>query len=141
MWKALLIDDEESIRKLLKAILEMANFTVETAASAKSGIDVLRSRSFDVVITDLRMESHLAGYQVAQFASRLSPPPLIALVTAFPVPAADWHRAGADVMFTKGTDTIQLASRLQQILESRNSHSGNSARHAQSESTPPRGLS
>lgn len=141
MWKVLLIDDEESIRKLLKAVLEMANFTVETAASAQSGIDVLRSESFDVVITDLRMETHLAGYQVAQFASHLNPPPLVALVTAYPVPASDWHNAGADVMFTKGTDTIQLASRLQQILESRNSHSGNSARHTQSESTRRRGLS
>jgi DNA-binding NtrC family response regulator len=141
MWKTLLIDDEESIRKLLKAVLEMADFSVETAASAHAGIEALRSHSFDVVITDLRMETHLAGYQVAQFASHLDPAPLIALVTAFPVPASEWHRAGADVMFTKGTDTIQLASRLQRLLESRSSHSANSSGQAPSESTNRRGLS
>ena len=140
MWKVLLIDDEESIRKLLKAVLEMANFSVETASSAGSGIEVLRSQSFDVVITDLRMETHLAGYDVARFASHLNPPPLVALVTAFPVPHSDWHRAGADVLFTKGNDTLQLATRLQKILESRSSHPGNT--HGSGpESTTRRGLS
>jgi DNA-binding NtrC family response regulator len=140
MWKVLLIDDEESIRKLLKAVLEMADFSVETASSARSGIEVLRAQSFDVVITDLRMETQLAGYDVAQFASHLNPPPLVALVTAFPVPPSDWHRAGADLMFTKGNDTLQLAPRLQKILESRGSHPGN-AHGSDSENTTRRGLS
>jgi DNA-binding response OmpR family regulator len=141
MWKALLIDDEESIRKLLKAVLEMANFSVETAPSAHSGIDVLRSQSFDVVITDLRMETHLAGYDVARFASHLDPRPFVAIVTAFPVPASDWRKVGADALFTKGTDTLQLAACLQRMLEARASHTPNSSHGSDSQSTFRRGLS
>src|SRR5512147_1553209 len=117
MWKALLVDDEESIRKLLKTVLETADYAVETAASAGSALDVLRSQSFDVVITDLRMETHLAGYDVARFASRLNPRPLIVIVTAFPVPASQWRTVGADALFTKGADTLQLGNRLHHMLK------------------------
>jgi CheY-like chemotaxis protein len=119
MFRALLVDDEEPIRKLLKTILEMADFTVEAVSSAHSAINILRSQSFDVVITDLRMETHLAGYDVAQFAARLDPRPVIALVTAFPVPVSEWRGVGADALFTKGPDTLQLPTRLHKMLERR----------------------
>ena len=116
-----MVDDEESIRKLLKTVLEMADYSVETASSARAAIDVLRSESFDIVITDLRMETGLAGYDVARFASRLDPRPVIAIVTAFPVPASDWRGVGADALFTKGADTLQLGTRLQKMVEARKS--------------------
>jgi DNA-binding response OmpR family regulator len=141
MWKALLIDDEENIRKLLKAVLEMGDFTVETASSGASGIELLRRQSFDVVITDLRMETHLAGYEVSRFASHLEPRPLIAIVTAFPVPSAEWHRAGADVLLTKGAETLQLTSRLRNLLEARKPGSANGTEHSTPGSIFRRGLS
>jgi DNA-binding NtrC family response regulator len=117
MWKALLIDDEANIRTLLKTVLEMADFAVETASSAHSAIECLRSQTYDVVISDLRMETQFAGYDVARIASRLDPRPVVVIVTAFPVPPSEWRSVGADALFTKGTDTLQLASRLVQILE------------------------
>jgi CheY-like chemotaxis protein len=117
MWKALLIDDEENIRTLLKTVLEMSDFVVETASSARSGIDLLPSQTFDVVISDLRMETEFAGYDVARVASRLDPRPVVVIVTAFPIPPSEWRSVGADALFTKGTDTLQLASRLVKMLE------------------------
>jgi CheY-like chemotaxis protein len=117
MWNALLIDDEENIRTLLKTVLEMSDFAVQTASSAQSAIEILQSQTFDVVISDLRMETQFAGYDVARVASRLDPRPVVVLVTAFPIPTAEWRSVGADALFTKGTDTLQLASRLAKILE------------------------
>jgi DNA-binding NtrC family response regulator len=117
MLNALLIDDEESIRRLLKAVLEMGDFSVTTADSAKSGIQVLESKQFDVVVTDLRMETHLAGYEVVKFAKSREPNSVVVIVTAFPVPSAEWKRTGADGLFTKGTDTMHLSERLKDILE------------------------
>jgi DNA-binding NtrC family response regulator len=117
MPNALLIDDEESIRRLLKAVLEMGDFSVTTANSAKSGIQVLESQQFDVVVTDLRMETHLAGYEVVKFAKSREPNAVVVIVTAFPVPSAEWKRIGADGLFTKGTETMHLSERLKDMLE------------------------
>jgi CheY-like chemotaxis protein len=119
MWKALLVDDEESIRKLLKTVLEMQEFSVDTADSARNAISLLRENFFDAIITDLRMETPLAGYDVARVAARLSPRPLIVLVTAFPVPASEWRNSGADALFTKGANTLHLATHLAKMLDSR----------------------
>ncbi len=123
MWRALLVDDEESIRKLLTTVLEMAEFSVQTAESGCSAIELLGTQEFDVVITDLRMETRLAGYDVARHARQLHPRPLIVIVTAFPVPASEWKNAGADALFTKGLNTIQLAEKVKGILEHRKTHS------------------
>lgn len=134
MWKALLVDDEESIRKLLKTVLEMKDFSVQVADSARSSIPLLQPESFDVVITDLRMETPLAGYEVARAAANLSPRPLIVIVTAFPVPATEWRSVGADALFTKGATTLHLASHLVKLLESRRAGHGRSTRAHRSES-------
>lgn len=119
MWKALLVDDEEGIRKLLKAVLEMEDFSVQTADSARNSMPLLESQSYDIVISDLRMETPLAGYEVARSAANLSPRPLVVLVTAFPVPATEWRSVGADALFTKGANTLHLAKHLLKLLESR----------------------
>jgi CheY-like chemotaxis protein len=117
MFNALLVDDEESIRRLMKAVLEMGDFSVTTAGSAKSGIEMLQSQHFDVVVTDLRMETQFAGYDVVKFAKKRLPHAVIAIVTAFPVPAVEWRRVGADALFTKGADTLQLSDRLKEMLQ------------------------
>ncbi len=123
MWKALLVDDEEGIRKLMKTVLETEHFFVETADSARNSIPLLQPEAYDIVITDLRMESPLAGYEVARAASKLSPRPLIVIVTAFPVPASEWRSVGADALFTKGANTLNLPRHLVRLLESRNQSS------------------
>lgn len=119
MWKALLVDDEESIRKLLKTVLEMGDFEITTASCAKNAIDLLRAQNFDAIVTDLRMETRLAGFDVIAFARNLTPRPVTVVVTAFPVPPSEWRRAGADALLTKGADTLQLGSRLAELLKAK----------------------
>ena len=57
MCRVLLVDDEEAIRRLMSSVLEMANFEVTTAGSAREGIQKLGTEPFDLVLTDLRMET------------------------------------------------------------------------------------
>ncbi|MGZ4815663.1 MAG: hypothetical protein ACXVZV_09655 [Terriglobales bacterium] len=68
------------------------------------------------MVTDLRMETPLAGYEVVKAARALSPRPAIALVTAFPVPATEWKQVGADALFVKGQNTAKLGEDLQQLV-------------------------
>lgn len=116
MLKILLVEDEPTVQKVFKQILEMENFAVDTASSARDGISALQSDTFDIVISDLRMETPFAGYEVVKAARQAPSPPLIALVTAYPIPSSDWKRAGADALFVKGSsDAINLGREIQRL--------------------------
>ena len=116
MCRVLLVDDEEAIRKLLSSVLEMADFEVTTAGSAREGIQKLGTEPFDLVLTDLRMETPLAGYDVVKAAKKLAERPISVIVTAFPVPPAEWRSVGADALFTKGLETFRMADQLKKLL-------------------------
>lgn len=104
MVRVLLVDDEPSIRTTLKIILEMEQFAVTTAASAGEGVRALEQSEFDVVLTDLNMETSNAGFRVVEKATSLQRRPATAIVTAFPVAPHEWKAAGADTLIVKGTD-------------------------------------
>ena len=53
--KILLIDDEEFVRLALTGALQAEGCQVTSAGGGKTGLDALRTASFDCVITDLRM--------------------------------------------------------------------------------------
>ena len=68
--RILLVDDEIPILLTLKAILEMNDFEVETAESAREAEQKLDAGTFQMVITDMRMETDTAGYDVLRAAKR-----------------------------------------------------------------------
>ncbi|HKP01455.1 MAG TPA: response regulator [Nitrospiraceae bacterium] len=55
MASILIIDDEASIRALLRTVLEMAGYEVMEAANGLEGIEVYRHRPTDLIITDIDM--------------------------------------------------------------------------------------
>jgi DNA-binding response OmpR family regulator len=120
MLKTLLVEDEAAIRDMLGAVLETGGFEVVKANSAAEGTALLaEGGNFDVVITDLRMESPLAGFDVVRAAGKSVPRPAIVVLTAFPVPASDWRGAGADALFVKGTGVWALPEQVKALLRDR----------------------
>ena len=55
MATILIIDDEESIRLLLRSALEAAGYEVTEAANGRQGLELYRHRPTDLVITDIVM--------------------------------------------------------------------------------------
>jgi len=53
--KVLVIDDEESIRKLIKKLLERWQYEVEESADGEEAVEELRRGHFDLLICDIRM--------------------------------------------------------------------------------------
>jgi len=53
--RILVVDDEEIVRKSFSRVLADDGFEVETAENGEAAIEVLAERSFDLVVTDLRM--------------------------------------------------------------------------------------
>jgi CheY-like chemotaxis protein len=116
MTRVLLVDDDSSILQLFCTVLEMNGFEVVTATSAAEAMSSLEEQSFEMIITDLRMENPTAGFDVVRAAQNLSPRPIIVIVTAFPVPSAEWRRTGADALYVKGANTMALPEQLKELL-------------------------
>jgi two-component system response regulator (stage 0 sporulation protein F) len=55
MATILIIDDEESVRALLRSILEAAGYEVTEAANGRQGLELYRLRPTDLVIVDMLM--------------------------------------------------------------------------------------
>ncbi len=53
--KILVIDDEDIVRSSCERILKPAGYIVESSKSGREGLDILARRSFDLVLTDLKM--------------------------------------------------------------------------------------
>jgi CheY-like chemotaxis protein len=119
MFKVLLVDDEEAILHLLETILGLHDFAVTTASSAREALEILSTQNFEIVMSDLRMESPLAGLAVARAATQLRPRPLVLLLTGSDPLAADWQRTGADALLQKGTGTIEIPQKIVVMLNVR----------------------
>ena len=55
MASILIIDDEESVRALLRSVLEAAGYEVTEAANGRQGLEQYRQRPTDLVIVDMLM--------------------------------------------------------------------------------------
>lgn len=116
--RILLVDDEITVLLTLKAVLEISGFEVDTAASAKEGKSRIAKREYDMIITDMRMESDAAGVEVIK-AARMAPyHPAVALLTAFPISDEDQLSAGADKMLIKPMQTRILLQQIDRLLAS-----------------------
>jgi DNA-binding response OmpR family regulator len=114
--RILLVDDEVAVLLTMKAILEISGFEVDTAASAKEGKSKLHTRAYNMVITDMRMESDASGREVIEAARAADYHPAVALLTAFPVADEDWQEMGADKMLVKPMHTRMLLEQIEHLL-------------------------
>jgi DNA-binding response OmpR family regulator len=129
--RVLLVDDEVSILLTMKAILELNDFEVDTAASAREARSKLKLREYQMVITDMRMENDSAGRDVIQAARTAPYHPAVALLTSFP--DDEWADIGADKMLVKPMQTGILLSQIEKMLDT---HSAKLQRLANSAAAP-----
>jgi DNA-binding response OmpR family regulator len=122
--RILLVDDEVAVLLTLKAVLEISGFEVDTAASAREGKSKLRTREYNMVITDMRMESESAGEEVIAAARAAAYKPAIALLTAFPVNDENWQEGGADKLLVKPMQTRVLLQQIEQLFLSHEAKHG-----------------
>jgi DNA-binding response OmpR family regulator len=131
--RILLVDDEVAVLLTLKAVLEISGFDVDTAASGREGVSKLHTREYQMLITDMRMESDAAGIEVIKAARSAAYHPAVALLTAFPVSDEDWQEMGADKLLVKPMHTQILLKQIEDLIHS---HEAKLARLAAQ--TPPK---
>ncbi len=70
MGKILIIDDERSIRRALKEILEFEEFEVHEAENGKEGMDKINSANYDIIFCDIKMPQ-MDGMEVLEEIHKL----------------------------------------------------------------------
>lgn len=55
MARILIVDDEDSIRDLIKEILRTKDHSIETASGGTRALEILRKKEFDLAIVDRNM--------------------------------------------------------------------------------------
>jgi len=131
--RVLLVDDEVTVLLTMKAVLEISGFDVDTAASAKEAKQRIKTNEYQMIITDMRMESDAAGRDVIIAARHAAYHPAVALLTAFPVEDTAWQEMGADKMLVKPMQTAILLKQIEALLEK---HSAKLARLSEAAAAP-----
>jgi len=114
--RLLLVDDDLAVLLTLKAVLEFHGFEVETAASSREALARLESSTFQMVISDLRMETEDAGLKVILAARLQSYDPATALLTAYPPSGEHWQKEHSDTLLIKPLGTNDLLRQVEALL-------------------------
>jgi CheY-like chemotaxis protein len=81
--RVLLVDDDLTARLTLKAVLEAGGYFVDSAASAAEALGKLDERQYELVLSDLQMESPEAGLKVLAHARLMHYKPATAILTTY----------------------------------------------------------
>jgi two-component system, NtrC family, response regulator PilR len=116
----LIVDDERSMREFLGIYLRREGYRIEAAPGSNEAIAALRSRVFDVVITDLRMPG-ADGLSILAEAKRLHPDTEVIVVTAFSTTetAIAAMKAGAHDYLTKPFKIDEVGLVVDRAMEKR----------------------
>jgi ActR/RegA family two-component response regulator len=82
--KLLFVDDEDSIRITLSAILHKEGFDVVTAASVAEAIGLINQQTFDILLSDLNIGQPGDGFTVVSAMRRIQPQAKTFILTGYP---------------------------------------------------------
>ena len=118
--RALVVDDDDLSRELLKDVLARDGHAVTLAADGSEAMRKLDEGDFDLVISDVQM-ARLGGFELLDSIARAHPETPVILVTAYADPGAamDAVSRGAADYLTKPVDISALRATVARALERR----------------------
>ncbi len=116
--RILVVDDEESIRDLLRLVLTEEGHWVITATGGEEAIEHLEAQRFDLVITDLVMPT-VNGVEVLRAARRIDPDYPVIVITGYPSveTVTELVRLGAGDYLTKPFNVDAVVATVAKLLE------------------------
>lgn len=107
----LILDDEPIVGKRLKPSLEKKGYEVESFTRSKEALKRIEERSFDIVVTDLKMEG-MDGMQFLTLVKEKHPDTEVIVITGFATMAT------AKESYNKGVfDFLAKPFKLGEIVE------------------------
>ena len=113
--RVLLVDDDITSRLTLKTVLEAGGYFVDAAASAAEAVGKLDERQYELVLSDLQMESPEAGLKVLAHARLMDYKPATAILTTYQNKRTDSRYP----VFIKPEDLPGLLSKVADLISQR----------------------
>jgi len=123
--KVLVVDDEEAARHNLTHVLRKDGYVVSTAASGVEALSLLERDRFDIVVTDLKMES-VDGMEVLEKAKARDPEVEVIMISGYATPpvAKEAMDKGSFHFFAKPFKLDELRETIQSALKKKKRHLG-----------------
>jgi two-component system nitrogen regulation response regulator NtrX len=121
MAAILIIDDEKSIRNVLKDILQHEGYQVDEASDGEQGLQLFQSKNFDLVLCDIKMPK-MDGMEVLQQIMLVNPEVPVIMISGHGTieNAVDAVKKGAYDFISKPPDLNRLLITLRNALDRNN---------------------
>ena len=116
-YRMLVVDDEKMTRMNLEHVLTKEGYLVSTAADGTEAFELLEKNSFDIILTDLKMEK-IDGMGVLEKAKALNPDTEVIIITGYAtVPTAvEAMRKGSYLFLAKPLKLDEIRSAVRSAL-------------------------
>ncbi len=116
--KILIVDDDESIRKVLEAILEEKGYAVESVGTAKKAIEITQRKLYNVALLDIRLPD-MEGTELLSRIKETIPRMRKIIITGFPTlqNAIDAVNRRADAYIMKPFDVEKVLATIKEQLK------------------------
>ena len=118
--QVIVIDDDEGNRKSTEMALKKDGYEVLACSGGEEGLEMLKARGADLLVTDLRMPG-LNGLEVLRRARLIDPMLGVLVITGFGSveSAVDAMKQGADDYLQKPVNLVELRKRVAAAVEKR----------------------
>jgi len=98
----LVVDDDNDICSTLVDIFNAEGYNAECAYDAGAALEKIQANSFDILLTDIRMEN-IDGLQLIKKVTQINPKIIIFMMTAYPRDSriSEAYRSGVVKVFEK----------------------------------------
>ena len=119
--RILFVDDEPAIRATLEVILRRYGFNVTVAATVAEALEKIKKQEFDLLLSDLNIESERDGYAVIRAMREANPDCINIVLTGYPdeESAAEGLKLGIDDYIAKPANADALVAMLAEKLTGR----------------------
>jgi two-component system response regulator PilR (NtrC family) len=116
--RILIIDDDENIRKVLQTILEDEGYYIETAETAKKGIEKSEESFYNLALIDIRLPD-MEGIELLTKLRETKPKMRKIIVTGYPTlrNAVSAVNNGADGYVLKPFDVEKILATIKEQLQ------------------------
>lgn len=118
MARVLVADDNPASRLTLQTVLEASGYRVDSAASAAEAVGLMDQGEYQLVLSDLAMESPQAGLQVIAHARLKDYRPATAIIKAYRAEEAEDGPAASE-MLIEPEDIPELLTKVAALIGSR----------------------